>query len=596
MRAAGAVSFWRGTRFCAAMLGFFRQTELPLTKWRKETGTHMQIRIDASSHLGISGTARAILCLMLVQAAAMVHAQVRIPDAAFEPSVAVQEIAVQEILDAGKNLERDRRWGDALAHYENALSDYPGRRDIEQRLTLSRIHFDLARRYADSSFVGSLNNLNEQESLDLYSELLIKINAHYFQSPNWQRLVRRGTNNVIVALTDPVFVEQHLTGVSPEYVAAFRQELARFMESRQLRNRQEARMAVGSAGRLAGQRLRLNPSTVIMEYVCGAAGALDDYSAFLTPAQLDDVYSQIEGNFVGLGIELKASDGYLLIVNVLSNSPAYRSGIRSGDRITEVDGQSTRDVSTDQAADMLKGEEGSIVSLAVLSSDDELQQYRVRRQQVDIPSVEDVRVVEKEDGIAYLRLTSFQKTTSRDVDAALWELHRLGMRSLIIDVRDNPGGLLSASVEVADKFVNRGTIVATRGRSPREDFDYKAHSAGTWPVPLIVLVDRDSASASEIFVAAIRDHRRGVVVGQRSYGKGSVQGIFPLNYSSAGIRLTTARFFSPNGQPISKQGVDPDVVVRETGGAANDLGTEHDDPVLAAGIQAARHQLATARR
>lgn len=537
----------------------------------------------------------AVLCLLVAPFTVSAQSQIRIPEAAL-----VTHASVQEIIDVGKTLERSGRWGDALTHYEEALREFPEQPDIEQRLSLSRIHFDLSRRYADSSFVASLRNLTEHEALDLFSELLIKVNTHYFESPNWQKLVRRGTNNVIVAMTDTEFLAHHLPGVSQDYIATFRQELANFTESRQIRNRQEARLFVSSAGRLAAQRLSLPPSTIIMEYVCGAAGALDDYSAFLTPTQLDDVYSQIEGNFVGLGIELKASEGNLLIVNVLSNSPAFHNGIQIGDRITEVDSRSTQDITTDQAADMLKGEEGSLVSLAVLTSENQIRRLQVRRQQVDVPSVEDIKIVDTESGIAYLHLTSFQKTTSRDVDAALWELHRLGMRSLIIDVRQNPGGLLSASVEVADKFVNRGTIVATRGRSPREDFDYKAHDSGTWPVPLIVLVDGDSASASEIFAAAIRDHRRGIIVGQRSYGKGSVQGIFPLNYSSSGIRMTTARFYSPSGRAISKLGVDPDVVVHHATQSASHLGstvaTDQSDSVLAAGIQAARRQQATARR
>ena len=537
----------------------------------------------------------AVLCLLVAPFTVSAQSQIRIPKAAL-----VTHASVQEIIDVGKTLERSGRWGDALTHYEEALREFPEQPDIEQRLSLSRIHFDLSRRYADSSFVASLRNLTEHEALDLFSELLIKVNTHYFESPNWQKLVRRGTNNVIVAMTDTEILAHHLPGVSQDYIATFRQELANFTESRQIRNRQEARLFVSSAGRLAAQRLSVPPSTIIMEYVCGAAGALDDYSAFLTPTQLDDVYSQIEGNFVGLGIELKASEGNLLIVNVLSNSPAFHNGIQIGDRITEVDSRSTQDITTDQAADMLKGEEGSLVSLAVLTSENQIRRLQVRRQQVDVPSVKDIKIVDTESGIAYLHLTSFQKTTSRDVDAALWELHRLGMRSLIIDVRQNPGGLLSASVEVADKFVNRGTIVATRGRSPREDFDYKAHDSGTWPVPLIVLVDGDSASPSEIFAAAIRDHRRGIIVGQRSYGKGSVQGIFPLNYSSSGIRMTTALFYSPSGRAISKLGVDPDVVVHDATQSASHLGstvaTNQSDSVLAAGIQAARRQQATARR
>ncbi len=135
------------------------------------------------------------------------------------------------------------------------------------------------------------------------------------------------------------------------------------------------------------------------------------------------------------------------------------------------------------------------------------------------------------------------------------------MRSLIMDLRGNPGGLLTASVEVVDKFVTDGVIVSTRGRSSLEDYNYTAHKAGTWEVPLVVLIDGDSASASEIFAGAIKDHHRGEIVGQRSYGKGSVQGIFPLSSAGAGVRLTTAKFYSPSGAAISKVGVEPTIKV-----------------------------------
>ena len=209
----------------------------------------------------------------------------------------------------------------------------------------------------------------------------------------------------------------------------------------------------------------------------------------------------------------------------------------------------------------------------------------MRREHVEVPSVDDVKIVDRDFGVGYLKLTCFQKTTSRDLDAALWKLHREGMKSLIIDLRGNPGGLLTSSVEVADKFVDDGVIVSTRGRSALEDYNYTAHKAGTWHMPLVVLIDGDSASASEIFAGAIHDHRRGNLVGQRSYGKGSVQGIFPLSLAGSGVRLTTAKFYSPSGQPISHVGVTPDIVVQKTAkpvdGQDLRLSADGGDPVLA---------------
>jgi carboxyl-terminal processing protease len=175
------------------------------------------------------------------------------------------------------------------------------------------------------------------------------------------------------------------------------------------------------------------------------------------------------------------------------------------------------------------------------------------------------------------------------------------MRSLVIDLRGNPGGLLTAAVDLADKFVASGNIVATRGRSPQEDFDYRARTGGTWQMPLAVLIDGETASASEIFAGAVRDHHRGTVIGQRSYGKGSVQGIFPLTTVKAGVRLTTAKFYSPSGQPITNRGVFPDVVVQTVkkpavaaAGADRKLQPE-EDTVLAAALQFMRSRL-TQRR
>jgi carboxyl-terminal processing protease len=199
-----------------------------------------------------------------------------------------------------------------------------------------------------------------------------------------------------------------------------------------------------------------------------------------------------------------------------------------------------------------------------------------------------VRIADSQYGIGYLKLTCFQKTTARDLDTALWKLHREGMKSLVVDVRGNPGGLLVAAVEVVDRFVERGVIVSTRGRSTQEDFTYSAHEQGKWRMPLVVMIDQDSASAAEIFAGAIRDHHRGTTVGVRSFGKGSVQGIFPLDDSTAGVRLTTAKFYSPNGRPYSRVGVDPDITVRVTAKPIDGKLPAGDDATLTAALQTAR--------
>jgi carboxyl-terminal processing protease len=271
---------------------------------------------------------------------------------------------------------------------------------------------------------------------------------------------------------------------------------------------------------------------------------------------------------VGLGVELKADNGALLIVRVIPNSPAQKAGIRANDRITAVDGQQTSALSTDEAASLLTGVEGSTVRVTVVSPGMAPRDLTARRASVEVPSLENVKIVDPVTGVAYVRIPAFQKTTAADLENALWDLHKQGMRSLIIDLRGNPGGLLTASVEVADKFIADGGIVSTKGRSEPENFSYRAHRPGTWRVPLVVLIDGDSASASEIFAGAIKDSGRGKVVGTRSYGKGSVQGIFPLGKTGAGARLTTAKFYSPLGHAISNVGITPDIDVKQLAAAA----------------------------
>jgi carboxyl-terminal processing protease len=465
---------------------------------------------------------------------------------------------IAELLHQGQQLEQQRRWGEALAHYEDATRQYPNETVLKQRFDNSRLHYDLERRYADRSFSDLVARLSPERALNLYSHVLLKIESHYVDVPHWKDMVDRGARGFVMALGEPTFVDRNVPQRNRPAIDAFRQELSTAIGSRSINNRNDAREAVAAIARLAQQRLGVAPAVVVLEYLCGATNSLDAYSSYLTPDQLNDVYAQIEGNFVGLGVELKAQDGALVIVRVIAGSPAEEAGVRAGDRIRAVDGQSTAALSTDQAANLLQGADGSIVALTLAGPDQSPRQLNIRRRVVEVPSIEQVSIKDKQNGIGYFKLTCFQKTTARDLDTALWKLHREGMKSLVIDVRGNPGGLLVSAVEVADRFIDRGIIVSTRGRSTLEDFTYSAHEQGKWQIPLVVLVDQDSASAAEIFAGAIRDHRRGKIVGVRSFGKGSVQGIFPLEESNAGMRLTTAKFYSPKGNAYSGIGVQPD--------------------------------------
>lgn len=512
-----------------------------------------------------------------------------------QPVPATDDLAV--MLEAGSRLERDRRWAEALTYWEDAYKQHPARADFQRKATEARAHYDVCRRYGDQSYLKALNSLSERDALAIYDEVLLKVQSHFVHEPQWQRIVDSGLLNVSVAVTETPFVDRNLSATTLDRLAAFREDAARLAGSKPIADRRQAYALVQSVAAGLRERYGIAPQAVIFEFTSGAAAALDEYSGFLTGGQMDEVFSQIEGNFVGLGVELKTEAAGLLIVNVIQSGPAYGGGIRQGDRIVAVDGKTTADVSPDTMADLLRGVEGSLVEVVVRDALGHERKLKLARRRVEVPSVDHIKIVDAQQGIGYFKLTSFQKTTSRDVDAALWKLHEQGMRHLIIDLRGNPGGLLKAAVDVADKFVYDGLIVATRGRSPREDFDHRGEVAGTWRVPLVILIDKDSASASEILAGAIRDHRRGTVVGEKSYGKGSVQGIFPLAVSNVGIRLTTAKWYTPSGQAISGAGIKPDVAVQVAakplaGGAA---APPQADAILDAGIQAVRTQQASAQ-
>jgi carboxyl-terminal processing protease len=498
--------------------------------------------------------------------------------------------AAQEILVRGAKLETEKQWGEALSLYQQAVRKYPENRSLQTRRSVARIHYDVQRRYADSSFVTTITTTEVNKAAGVYSEVLLKVQSYYVDQPKWAEIASFGLTSLEVALMSPEFQKINLPDVSTEQIHQSILQTRERLKNVRVNDRNQAYDVAIKLSQDLHQSIGLSQQATIYEFVCGAISALDPYSAFMSSAQYGETMSQIEGNFVGLGVELRTHADHLEIINVIRGGSASQGGIVGGDRVVAVDGQTVEKIGSDRVADLMRGPEGSLVSVT-LDRGNGPQILKLERRRVEIPSVDQVGIVDEGSGIAYIQLTNFQKTTARDFDAALWKLSREGMRSLIVDLRGNPGGLLPASVEVADRFINSGVIVSTKGRNPMEDFTHRAKAANTWRVPLVVLVDENSASASEIFAAAIRDHDRGVIVGSRSYGKGSVQGIFPLNISGGGVRLTTAKFFSPTGKAINQIGVAADVEIHDAAKPAGDAADISSDNGLRIGIQTARREL-----
>ncbi len=465
------------------------------------------------------------------------------------------------LLQDGIELEQASEWIRAIQHYELAIRLHPQDSELRRRLLISRLHYDVVRRSTDSSISRMLETVSPEQALELYSEVVARLEMSYVEALDLTEIVRGGTAYLEVALTEPGFVEAHVQSRLAAQVEEFRTSIHRLTLANRVRDRFAARSIVSQAAQQAQVSLGIHPTTTIMQFVFGAVGLLDPYSSFMSSAELTDVESQIEGNFVGLGIALQPHEVPLRILNVIPGGPALEAGLQSQDRILEIGSVRCEDVGAERAADLLRGPEKSHVRLLVQRPDGKTYDAVVVRRRVEVPSVEDVKFLDPQQGVAYLKISSFQKTTARELDEAMWRLHRQGMQSLIIDLRGNPGGWLDASVAVADRFLAEGTIVSTRGKNGIENQNYTAHASGTWNVPLVLVVDDESASASEILAGAIRDNGRGVLVGTTTYGKGSVQGLFHTESLGSGIRLTVSKFYSPSGRAISEQGVQPTVPV-----------------------------------
>ncbi|MBX3420813.1 MAG: S41 family peptidase [Pirellulaceae bacterium] len=469
--------------------------------------------------------------------------------------------SVQDPLAQGLDLEHQRNWIDAIHYYESVLRQTPDNAQVRRRLQISRLHHDVVRRCSDSAIDQLISTVSPAAALDLYSEVLARLEMSYVDSVQLTELIRGGTAYFEVALTEPAFIDAQVHAGRRERVEPFRLQIHRLTLARPVHARSDARQLVAQAAEVAHTELGIKPTATILQFALGAIGLLDPYSAFLSPAELNEVESQIEGNFVGLGIALEPHVAPLRILNVIQGGPAREAGLQPDDRILEIGSIRCIDVGAERAADLLRGPEGSQVRLLVQQRNGQLVDKIIARRRVEVPSVEDVGLLDTERKVAYLKISSFQKTTAQELDEALWKLHHQGMQSLVIDLRGNPGGWLDAAVAVADRFLNEGAIVSTRGKNGIENQNYAAHRSGTWQVPLVMLIDDQSASASEILAGAIRDNQRGALVGCTTYGKGSVQGLFHTKSLNCGIRLTVSKFYSPSGQAISELGVSPTIAV-----------------------------------
>jgi carboxyl-terminal processing protease len=383
------------------------------------------------------------------------------------------------------------------------------------------------------------------------------------------------------------------------------------------------------------ERRALEPLPQQQLYEAGVRGmlsALDEHTGYSNQAEAQQLNELLDQEFAGIGIrlDLAAADGHLTVLSPIYGSPAYKAGLRAGDQITAINGESTRNLSVDDAVRRLRGRAGQAVSLSVLHSGESTPvEITVVRGKIQVESVlGDARradgswsfVLAGHPQIGYVRISTFGARTIEELRSALEQVERAGCRALVLDLRDNAGGLLDAGIAAADMFLDSGVIMTTRGREGNVLETYQAEpGAAIEALPLAVLVNRYSASASEIVAAALQDHGRAVVIGERTWGKGTVQNVLPVEGGRAVLRLTTAAYWRPSGrnihrgrdaQPSDVWGVEPDLSVeldddqrrkvaqrwehRDAAGAAENTAPPDalgDDPQLERAVQALQDRL-----
>ena len=310
----------------------------------------------------------------------------------------------------------------------------------------------------------------------------------------------------------------------------------------------------------------VSDKALIEAAIQGMLSSLDPHSSYLSPEAYEAMQIRTLGEFGGLGIEVTKQGNYIRVVAPIDDTPAFHAGLQPGDLISHIEGESVANLTIGQAVERMRGEPGTSITLTIIRGDDEISQnFNVTLTRAVI-KISPVRTRIEED-IGYLRITQFNQKASQDLKTKISELFEqapLPLKGFILDLRNNPGGLLDEAVKITDIFLTQGEIVTIKDRQQNQSLRYNANPGDLIQgLPLIILINSGSASASEIVAGALQDHKRAVIVGTTSFGKGSVQTIIPLGFEDGAIRMTTARYYTPSGDSIQLHGVTPDILIEQ---------------------------------
>lgn len=485
-----------------------------------------------------------------------------------------------------------QKWTKVYSYYALLDRIFPDDDEIEQTRKDAGRHARLQFVYADQEAIDrrikGVNELILKQSLKLIDRI-------YYETPDFKELAEGAVRNLLIMAETPKLYDVFDGLANPDFrepfVAAMKKKLAEVGQKKSMSRKQL--LTVYHEIQVENRRtIELPKEVVIIEFLEGAMTSLDPYSDIVWPADTTEFSKRILGDYVGVGIQLGMDEGTsrLKVVTPLENSPALREGIQPGDLIIKVDGESTRKWTSDDAVRNIMGPEGTIVVLTIhRPRTGENLDFPLKRAKISLKTVRGVSrlpehestdwnyILDEDEGVAYIRLSNFNPDSQQELDRALDAARQQGMRALILDLRFNPGGLLDVAETTVNTFLRKGDIVITDGRSelrstkraPLPEGEGAGQTRRYLDLPLAILVNDSSASASEILSGALQDHDRAVILGERTFGKGSVQKVLPLA-DDARLRLTTALYYLPSGRTPHKKphaknwGVDPDLTVELT--------------------------------
>ena len=476
----------------------------------------------------------------------------------------------QELLHEAKRLQAEKQWRKALVGYQQVRLTSLADDELDERISECYARLALEMRHKSDDYARSVKEMTRETGLHLLRKLLDKIRAYYVTPADPARLVAAAGKQIRMLAESQSARERCPALAKPEVRGRLVAAASALGQASVGGEELDVAKAVAEVERtlLNSGETDLPVGVLLSEVVYGVVSALDKYSVFMPPDSLKELEIQTTGRFCGIGAEVGLRGQLLTIITPLLGSPAAQAGLLPGDRVILINGRwGPPDTTMGQAVKQLRGRWRAPVALHVVTEGETFPvSRRLVRRYINVASVRECTLLDGSPGIGYVRLISFREHTPDDVASSLRELGSQHMRALVLDLRDNSGGLLKAAVGVADQLISEGEIVSTRGRIAASRRKYMAHANRTDArCPVAVLVNGGSASASEIVAGAIRDHKRGPLVGTRTVGKGSVQAMFKFRDPAgkrtlAGANLTIARYFPPSGKSFDGIGIVPDIV------------------------------------